>query len=158
MHVKIFDSTLRDGNHAVRHQITKRQIAIYAKLAEKANISILVCGHGNGLGASSVHLGVSKISDATMLRTAKKNLKKTKLATFVLPGFATSKDMDMAISEGVDIFQIASHCTEATVTKQYIEYAKKKGKEVYGVLMMSHMVDELKLMEQANLMEQYRSE
>ena|SRR3990167_3976527 len=155
MQIKIFDSTLRDGSHGIRHQFTRYQIARYCKLAEQANIPIVVVGHGNGLGASSIHLGLARESDRTILKAAKKNLAKTKLGVFVLPGFATLKDMDMAISEGVDIFQIASHCTEATVTKQYIEYAKKKGKEVYGVLMMSHMVDELKLMEQANLMEQY---
>jgi len=153
--LKIFDSTLRDGSHGCRHQITRNQIASYCKLAEQAKIPIVVAGHGNGLGASSIHLGLARESDRTILRAAKKNLGKTKLGTFVLPGFATLKDIDMAISEGVDMFQIASHCTEATVTKQYIEYAKKKGKEVYGVLMMSHMADSDTLQEQANLMMAY---
>lgn len=153
--ITIFDSTLRDGNHAVRHQINRQQIAEYSKRADQARIPIIVVGHGNGLGASSLHLGLSKCSDKEMLHIAKKNLKKTKLAAFVLPGFATLKDVDMAISEGVDVFQIASHCTEATVTKQYIEYAKKKGKEVYGVLMMSHMADKMELRYQAETMMDY---
>ena len=61
----------------------------------------------------------------------------------------------MAISEGVDVFQIASHCTEATVTKQYIEYAIKRKKEVYGVLMMSHMAEPVELLQQATLMKDY---
>jgi len=155
MHVKIFDSTLRDGNHSVRHQITKTQIKNYACLAERASIPIIVVGHGNGLGASSIHLGTSKVTDRDMLKTAKKEIRKNCLATFVLPGFATLKDIDMAISEGVDVFQIASHCTEATVTKQYIEYAKSKGKEVYGVLMMSHMAESIVISEQAGLMRDY---
>ena len=155
MHVTIFDSSCRDGNHAVRHQITRNQIASYCKLAEQAKIPIVVAGHGNGLGASSIHLGLARESDRTILRTARKNLSETRLGTFVLPGFATLKDIDMAISEGVDVFQIASHCTEATVTKQYIEYAEKKGKEVYGVLMMSHMADKMALRYQAEIMMDY---
>jgi len=158
MHVKIFCSTLRDGNHAVKHQITRNQIASYCKLAEQAKIPIVVAGHGNGLGASSIHLGLAREADRTILRTARKNLTKTRLGTFVLPGFATLKDIDMAISEGVDVFQIASHCTEATVTKQYIEYAKKKGKEVYGVLMMTHMADKMDLRYQAETMMDYGAE
>ena len=153
--ITIFDSTLRDGSHGIRHQFTKTQIKNYSVLAEKSGIPIIVVGHGNGLGASSIHLGTAKLTDKIMLRTARQELNKTRLGTFVLPGFATLKDMDMAISEGVDVFQVASHCTEATVTKQYIEYAKKKGKEVYGVLMMSHMVDSEILMEQAILMQDY---
>ena len=109
--ILIADSTLRDGNHAVRHQITKTQIKNYTYLAEKAGIPVIVVGHGNGLGASSIHLGTAKITDRDMLKAAKRELRKTRLGTFVLPGFATLKDMDMAISEDVDVFQIASHCT-----------------------------------------------
>jgi len=153
--LKIFDSTTRDGQHSIRHQFKKSQISRYASLAEKAKIPVLVVGHGNGLGASSLHLGMARVSDRELLKAAKKNLKKTKLAAFAIPGFATLKDIDMAISEGVDVFQIASHCTEATVTKQYIEYAKKKDKEVYGVLMMTHMTDPNTLVDQAQLMEEY---
>ena len=156
--IKIFDSTLRDGSHGVRHQFTKQQISTYARKAEMAGIAILTVGHGNGLGASSFHLGLSRCTDREMLKAAKKELKKTKLAAFAIPGFATLKDMDMAISESVDVFQIASHCTEATVTKQYIEYAKKKGKEVYGVLMMTHMADKMDLRYQAETMMDYGAE
>ena len=155
MEIKIFDSSCRDGNHSVKHQITKAQIKEYASRAERAGIPALIVGHGNGLGASSLHLGFARLSDKEMLRTARKELKKSRLGTFVLPGFATLKDIDMAISEGVDVFQIASHCTEATVTKQYIEYAKKKDKEVYGVLMMSHMIKEHELGKQAKIMVDY---
>ena len=36
-------------------------------------------------------------------------------------------DIDQAISIGVDIFRVASHCTEASLTKSHIEYLSKKG-------------------------------
>jgi len=154
--VLIVDSTLRDGSHALAHQFTKKDVAEYARGAEIANTPILMVGHGNGLGASSLHLGISLLTDREMLQTARKQLKKTKLGAFLIPGFGTIKnDLDPAISCGIDVLMVACHCSEANVTKQHIEYARKKGLEVYGVLMMSHMLSAKELLEQARLMEGY---
>jgi len=101
--ITIIDSTLRDGNHAIKHQITKEVYRDYARGAEKAGIPILVVGHGNGLGASSLHLGKSLVSDKEMLSIVKKELVNTKLAAFAIPGFATLSDVEMAKEEGVEI-------------------------------------------------------
>ena len=65
--VIINDTTLRDGSHANSHKFTKKQIEDYCQLANNANISIVEIGHGNGLGASSLQLGRSLISDQEML-------------------------------------------------------------------------------------------
>ena len=155
--ITVVSSTLRDGSHGIRHQFTREQIKQYSLRAEKAGIPILVVGHGNGLGASSLHLGRSLLSDRQMLRATKGQLKKTKLAAFAIPGFATLDDIDMAISEGVEVMFIASHCTEATVTKQYIEYCVKRKITTYGVLMMSHMIIPTELARQAALMQNYEA-
>ena len=72
----ISDATLRDGNHAIRHQINKKQLEIYCKAAEKAGIDIVEVGHGNGVGASSIQVGLSNLSDLKMLETSRKFLKK----------------------------------------------------------------------------------
>ncbi|WP_336636199.1 4-hydroxy-2-oxovalerate aldolase [Lysinibacillus fusiformis] len=154
--ILISDPTLRDGSHAIGHQLSKRQIEEYCKLAERANIPIVEVGHGNGLGASSLQVGESLLTDEEMLVTAKQNLKNTKLGIHVIPGFATIKrDLDVAISYGVDVVRVASHCTEADITKRHIEFARSKGKEVYGVLMMSHMASSNLLVEEAKKMESY---
>ena len=50
--ILISDATLRDGNHAVSHQITQQQIADYCIAANAAGIPIVEVGHGNGLGGS----------------------------------------------------------------------------------------------------------
>ena len=55
----------------------------------------------------------------------------------------------------MDIFRIASHCTEATVTKTHIEYLKNKNKTVHGVLMMSALTDVNTLVNEAKKMESY---
>ena len=155
----IHDPTLRDGNHAVRHQLTAEQIKIYARAANNANIPILEVGHGNGLGASSLQVGLSRETDRVMLETAKSQLTNTKLGVHCIPGFATrNRDIDLALDCGVDVFRIASHVTEANVTKDHIAYVREKGKEVYGVLMMSHMADVDILVAEALKMESYGAE
>ncbi len=154
--VLIVDSTLRDGSHAIFHQFTKKNIADYASGAEKAGIPLLIVGHGNGLGASSLQLGMSLLADKEMLETARKRLKKTKLGAFLIPGFGTIKnDIAPAIKIGIDSIMIASHCSEANITREHIEYVTKKGIETFGVLMMSHMISAGELLEQAKLMEGY---
>lgn len=157
--VLISDPTLRDGNHAVSHQLTADQIAAYAMAADTAGVPIVEVGHGNGLGASSLQVGLAAISDAEMLRVAKEHLLHAKLAVHVIPGFATvKKDVARAIDLGVDVLRIACHCTEADTTQQHISYVRNTGKEVYGVLMMSHMATPETLRDEALKMESYGAE
>src|SRR4030065_2970187 len=75
----ISDPTLRDGNHAVKHELNIEQIAAYCKAADAAGVSIVEVGHGNGLGASSLQLGESKTPDHIALATARANLKTSQL-------------------------------------------------------------------------------
>lgn len=150
------DLTLRDGSHAINHKLTVENIETYCKFAEDAGIPVIEVGHGNGLGASSLLIGESLHSDYEMLRVARQHLKKTKLSVHIIPGIATiSKDIDQALSLGVDIFRVASHCTEASLTKSHIEYLSKKGKTVLGVLMMSALCSVEKLFEEATKMKSY---
>ena len=67
----ISDVTLRDGNHAVKQQINKDVINLYSKFAEKNKMDILEVGHGNGLGASSLTIGRSKVSNLESIKIAK---------------------------------------------------------------------------------------
>lgn len=155
----ISDPTLRDGSHAIQHQLTRANLDSYSKLAEKAGIPILEVGHGNGLGASSLQLGESLLSDEEMLTTCRKNLRTTKLAIHVIPGFATiERDLRVALDLGVDVVRVASHCTEADLTKRHIEYTRKRGRTAYGVLMMSHMASASQLGVEARKMQEYGAE
>jgi 4-hydroxy 2-oxovalerate aldolase len=153
--VLISDPTLRDGNHAIAHQLSVQQIEAYAATAERARIDIIEVGHGNGLGASSSLLGHARESDADMLEAARKHCRNTKLGIHFIPGFGKNQDLDRAIEIGVDVFRIASHCTEANTTRRYIEKVKSRGLIAYGVLMMAHMADGRMLCAQAALMKRY---
>jgi 4-hydroxy 2-oxovalerate aldolase len=157
--ILISDPTLRDGNHACAHQLSLEQIAIYAEAADKAGVPIVEVGHGNGLGASSLQVGLCKETDKDMLETTRKHLSKSKLGIHVIPGFATIKrDLIRAIDIGVDVIRIASHCTEADITQRHLGYVRERGKEAYGVLMMSHMASATVLVEEAQKMELYGAE
>lgn len=157
--ILISDPTLRDGNHAVRHQISQEQFAAYCVAADSAGVPIVEVGHGNGLGASSMLVGECALSDESILKTARENLPRSKMAVHAIPGFCTiQRHLAMAMDLGVDVFRIASHCTEADITQRHIEYVRKQGKEVYGVLMMSHMASPEMLADEARKMEAYGAE
>jgi len=157
--ILISDPTLRDGNHAVQHTLSLEQITAYCVVADAAGVPIVEVGHGNGLGASSLQLGESVIMDDTLLRVAREHLPHSKLGIHLIPGFATiEKDLKNAIDIGVDVVRVAAHCTEADITERYIGYAREKGKTVFGVLMMSHMVSKEVLAEEAKKMEFYGAE
>lgn len=157
--ILINDATLRDGNHAVGHQLNAEQIRSYCLAADLAKIPIVEVGHGNGLGASSLQLGLARLADAEMLQIARESLTHSKLGIHVIPGFATiENDLKPAIKIGVDVIRVASHCSEADITERHIKYARDAGKIVYGVLMMSHMATKDILAEEAIKMHSYGAE
>ena len=157
--IRISDPTLRDGNHAVGHQLSAENIASYCKAADAAGVSIIEVGHGNGLGASSLQLGEAKTSDHVALTTARANLNQSKLGIHVIPGFATiERDLKHALALGVDVVRVASHCSEADICERHISFSRSEGAEVWGCLMMSHMISPTMLLEQARKMESYGAE
>ena len=153
---KLYDVTLRDGNHALRHSLTAKFVTNYCNEAEKSGVWAVEVGHGNGLGASSHLVGKSTETDIALLTAARSTLKNAKLAVHSIPGFATIKrDLLPALDLGVDIFRVATHVSEADVSQKHIEFLANKGAMVHGVLMMSHMIDIDGLIEQADLMRSY---
>lgn len=149
----LYDVTLRDGNHAIRHQLMPTSIKEYCALAEQSQVWAVEVGHGNGLGASSFLVGKSASSDIEMLHAARGALKNKKLAVHAIPGFATiERDLKPAIDAGVDVFRIATHATEASIAEKHIEFLSKMGATVHGVLMMSHTLSAEEIIDQARLL------
>ena len=154
--IVVTDPTLRDGSHACGHQITAEQIQKYATAAEAAKVDYLEVGHGNGLGASSLQVGLSLVPEREMLKIARSCLNQTRLSVHVMPGFATIKrEIAGAVDLGVDLFRVGSHCTEADLTQRHISYVRNVGKEAWGVLMMIHMAGQEVLLEEAKKMQSY---
>jgi 4-hydroxy 2-oxovalerate aldolase len=151
----IQDVTLRDGMHAIGHQYTKQQIHEIALELDKAKVDAIEISHGDGLKGGSFNYGFGAHTDWQWIEGIAEQLKHAKLTTLLLPGIATIEDLKRAKELGVESVRIATHCTEADISQQHIEAAKKMGMDVGGFLMMSHMNEANKLAEQAKLMENY---
>lgn len=154
-YVRITDTTLRDGSHAVSHQFRVENIRNVVRRLDQAGVPVIEVSHGDGLGGNSVNYGFGLHSEEELLRAAVAEMKQAKLAVLILPGVGVREDLEMAHGAGAKIARVATHCTEADVSEQHIGFAKKIGMEVVTFLMMSHMVEPAKLMEQAKLMESY---
>jgi len=151
----IQDVTLRDGMHAIRHQYTKEQVQEITLALDKAKVDAIEISHGDGLKGGSFNYGFGAHTDWEWLEGIAEKLTHAKLTTLLLPGIATIEDLQRASDLGVQSVRIATHCTEADISQQHIEAAKKMGMDVGGFLMMAHMNEPKKLAEQAKLMEDY---
>jgi len=156
--IRLIDSTMRDGMHAVSHQFVPADIERIAAALENAGVDTVEICHGDGLGGSSFQYGFAAAEDADYFKAAMKVLKKTKLAVLLIPGIGTVEDLKAAAGGGAEVVRVATHVTEADVGLQHIAAARKLGMEAIGFLMMTHMADVPALVEQAKRFEGYGAE
>jgi 4-hydroxy 2-oxovalerate aldolase len=151
-YVRVTDSCLRDGSHAVRHQIETDQVKAVVGALDRAGVPVLEVAHGDGLGGSSFTYGVSKVPDRELIAIAVATANRARIATLLLPGIGTAEDIRGVADLGVSIVRIATHCSEADVSVQHFRVARSLGLETVGFLMMSHSQPAAKIAEQASIM------
>ena len=150
--LRITDSSLRDGSHAKRHQFSLDHVSSIVAALDDAGVPVIEVTHGDGLGGSSFNYGFSLTPELDMIRTAVKTAKRAKIAFLMLPGLGTKDDIRAAQDAGGQICRIATHCTEADVSRQHFGLARELGLETVGFLMMSHTISPEELAKQARIM------
>lgn len=153
--IKLHDMCLRDGMHPKRHQITLEQMKTIARGLDEAGVPLIEVTHGDGLGGASVNYGFPLHTDEEYLTAVIGTVKRAKVSALLLPGIGTVEHLRMAKDLGVATLRVATHCTEADVSEQHIALSRRLGLDTVGFLMMAHMLDPAKLVEQALLMESY---
>nr|AAC03444.1 4-hydroxy-2-oxovalerate aldolase [Pseudomonas putida] len=153
--ITVHDMTLRDGMHPKRHQMTLEQMTSIAQGLDAAGVPLIEVTHGDGLGGSSINYGFPAHTDEEYLSSVIPLMKKAKVSALLLPGIGTVDDLKMAHELGVSTIRVATHCSEADVSQQHIQYARKIEMDTVGFLMMAHMASPEQLLEQARRMESY---
>jgi len=150
--VRITDSTLRDGSHAMRHRFTEEQVRSVVSALDGAGVQVIEVSHGDGLGGSSFNYGFSLVDEISLIRAAVDEARAALIAVLLLPGVGTVDDLREAREAGASVARIATHCTEADVSVQHFAAARDLGMETVGFLMLAHRLDPAGLARQARIM------
>jgi 4-hydroxy 2-oxovalerate aldolase len=150
--VRLTDSTLRDGSHALAHQFTEEQVRAVVHALDAANVEVIEVSHGDGLGGSSFNYGFSLADEFDLIAAAVAEARRAKIAVLLLPGVGTIDDLARARDTGACVARIATHCTEADVSVQHFGAARDMGMETVGFLMLAHRIGPAELARQARIM------
>ena len=150
----IQDVTLRDGMHALRHQLAPDRVRAIAAAVDRAGVDAIEVAHGDGLAGASLTYGPGSNTDWEWITAVAEVVENAVLTTLLLPGIGTIGALRKAHDLGVRSVRVATHATEADIAIQHIGKARQLGMDVSGFLMMSHMAPPVKLAKQAKVMEE----
>lgn len=156
--VYIQDVSMRDGMHALRHQAKPERVADIAAALDASGADAIEVTHGDGLSGSSFNYGFGSNSDLEWIEAAAAVVKNARITALLVPGIGLARDLVDAKKAGATSVRIATHCTEADVSRQHIGVARDQGYDTACFLMMSHMIAPEALLQQALLMESYGAE
>lgn len=153
--IRIVDTTLRDGSHAVSHSYSPEQVRAVASQLDQSGVFMIEVAHGDGISGSSYNYGFSKHNELDLISAAADCTKNALLDILLIPGIGTVQDLKTVRSLGVNAVRVATHVTEADISAQHIRAAKELDMFAVGFLMMAHMASPKQIAEQAKLMVSY---
>src|SRR6476660_7218505 len=151
-HLRITDTTLRDGSHAMAHQFTEEQVRTTVHALDGAGVEVIEVTHGDGLGGSSFNYGFSAEDEIKLISAAVDEATQAEIAVLLVPGIGTMKDLQRAHDAGARVARVATHCAEADVSVQHFGLARSLGMETVGFLMMAHKTSPAEMARQARIM------
>jgi 4-hydroxy 2-oxovalerate aldolase len=151
--VTLVDSTLRDGSHAKRHQLSVEQVTAVSAALDRAGVDVIEVSHGDGLGGASFNYGFALTDEYELIEAAVKAVERAQIAVLLLPGIGVKEDLARSRDLGASVTRVATHSTEADVSPSHIAFARELGYKTCGFLMMAHMNSPEGLLEQAKIME-----
>jgi 4-hydroxy 2-oxovalerate aldolase len=150
--IRLTDTTLRDGSHAVAHQFTTEQVRDVVRGLDDAGIEVIEVTHGDGLAGSTFNYGFSGTDELELIATAVDTARSARIAVLMLPGLGTVANLRAAHEVGASVARLATHCTEADVSIQHFGAARELGMETVGFLMLAHRASPEELAKQGRIM------
>ena len=99
-HLRITDTTLRDGSHAMAHQFTEEQVRATVHALDAAGVEVIEVTHGDGLGGSSFNYGFSRVDEIALIAVGVEEAAQAKIAVLLVPGIGTKNDLRDATRPG----------------------------------------------------------
>ena len=125
--IRVTDSCMRDGSHAVAHQFTETAVRDMVRALDGARVPVLEVTHGDGLGGSSFNYGFSKVNERKLIKIAVDEANHAKIACLMLPGVGTVDDIRAVRDLGVSVVRVATHCSEADISAEHFGMARELG-------------------------------
>ncbi len=149
--LRIVDTTLRDGSHAIAHQYRVDQVRQIARALDRSGVWAIAVGHGDGLGASSIQYGFPRHTDEELIAAAAEVVEDAEIAVAVLPGIGTKRDLEAARDAGASVVRVSTVCTEADIGIQHLRLARELGMTAHSHLNTAHLLDAERFVEQARI-------
>jgi 4-hydroxy 2-oxovalerate aldolase len=149
--VRIVDTTLRDGSHAIAHRYRVDQVRTIAAALDRAGVWAIAVGHGDGLGASSLQYGRPLHTDEELLAAAADVVEAAEIAVALLPGVGTKRDLEAARDAGATVVRVSTVCTEADIGIQHLGLARELGMIAHSHLNTAHLLDPAGMAQAARL-------
>ena len=88
-HLRITDTTLRDGSHAMAHQFTEEQVRTTVHALDAAGVEVIEVTHGDGLGGSSFNYGFSRVDEIALIAAGVQEATQAKIAVLLVPVYSS---------------------------------------------------------------------